>query len=126
MAQSEEDELFEQIARANPDLADDDSKVIRFWGSDGAGSIAALEYEALCAEVGECLLAGGDFVAKWVPFREYPLVLQWTAAESSYRWAALRLFRMHPLTASQVMPHLKKFLYFAATLKPLEEVENYG
>ena len=120
------EDAFEEIARANPDLQGFGTKALTLKLGDQVVSMPMAEFESIGTVVGECLLRGGDFMKEWEPALEYPALLQWAIAEGAYRWAVLRLFRMPPSTAALVLPHVKRFLFFAATLKPLEEGVDHG
>lgn len=120
------DDEFEEIARANPDLQGFGTETLTLRQGDQVVSMPMSEFEGIGEAVGECLLRGGDFMKEWSSALEYPALLQWAMAEGAYRWAVLRLFHLPPSTAALVLPHVKRFLFFAATLKPLEEGENHG
>lgn len=126
MAQSKDDELFEQIVRANPDLTASGPETFTLRRGDTCASMPRAEFERFGAEVGEAIVRGNDFMTPWVAVAGQPKLMAWAIAEGAYRWAVLRAFRMPPFEAQQLLKRASQFLYFAATLRPEGEERSDG
>lgn len=119
MAQNNESEVFEEIARANPDLTGIGPETITVRYGDEIVSMPHNEFERVGTEVGEAILAGTDFMVPWAAVESQPRLMQSALAEGAYQYAVLRAFRMAPYEAQQVLLRASHFLYFAATVRPV-------
>lgn len=123
---AQEDEDFERIVRANPDLAAEGEETFNVRLGDEVASMPRAELEGIGAEVGEAILAGNDFMVPWAAAADQPKLMAWVIAEGAYRYAVLRAFRLHPYEAQQVLKRATHFLYFAVTLRPEGEERSNG